>query len=253
MRRYWLEQESFSELDQSNEILISGDSFKHIVGVCRMAEGARFEVLGLGEKALLVELVDVAKKQARARRIEEREIPPLKKPYVNLVSSLPKFDVLENTLEKSVELGVKEFFVVDSDYAFVKSKNRDLDKKISRWQKIIKSATQQSGRSHLMPLHTGLDLKTFVEEKTKFNNTLHIFAYEGDSSSSLKEGLGAENQSIDEVFIYVGPEGGFSKNEVEFFAQKGIQALTLGDQVLRVETAAISLIAAVKFHFGLFS
>lgn len=82
-----------------------------------------------------------------------------------------------------------------------------------------------------------------------------IFAYEGDSTLSIKECLNNMRAqgpaSRQNIWLIVGSEGGFSYQEVEFLKQTGLEPVTIGRQVLRVETACIALVAALKYEFDL--
>lgn len=102
MRRYW----SDSPLSLNKEIQLSPELFHHICEVCRLPEGAKFELITEEQKAYLVRLVSKSKKTATIHVLEERQLPSLSRPYIRLCISLPKFNTFESILEKSVELGV---------------------------------------------------------------------------------------------------------------------------------------------------
>ena len=248
MRRYWVEDSAVND----GQVLIEGDTYKHIVGVCRMSEGSHFEVLVSGGKAFFVEMLDVQKKVAIAKILEERQIPPLRKPFIHLVQSVPKFQVLENLIEKSVELGVYDIHLVTTEYSFMKEKTSVFDKKMDRWNKIVKSSTQQSGRGSLMEIHKPVSLSEFLKSREFIHHQLPIFAYEGEARSKLHEVFPSDVSDLTDVWVFVGPEGGFSLDEVQGIRSRGVEPVSLGDQVLRVETAAVSLIAAVKYQLHLF-
>ena len=112
MRRYWIGQLGFNDCDKLN---LTHDLFHHIIDVCRQNVGSRFEVLNDEGKAFLVEVIELGKKSAQVKLLEERIITPLKKPFIHLVLSIPKFSPLESVLEKSVELGVSSLIPVTSE------------------------------------------------------------------------------------------------------------------------------------------
>lgn len=253
MRRYRIEDISEKDVD----VRIEGDSFHHIVDVCRQNVGSRFEVLTPSGWALLVEIEQVGKKSAQAKVLESRQIPPLKKPLIHLAMSVPKISTLEAVLEKAVELGVYKIHPFFSDYSFVKTQKDVLKNKASRFEKIIQSATQQTGRGDWMSLEPAVDLPTLLKSYQQ-QTAPGVFAYEGAGDLSLKEALGAARKnapngaSFENLWIFVGSEGGFSTQEVEIFKKVNLCPVSLGQQVLRVETACVTLLSIIKYELDLF-
>ncbi|MBX2987552.1 MAG: 16S rRNA (uracil(1498)-N(3))-methyltransferase [Bdellovibrionaceae bacterium] len=251
MRRYWIESR-----DKNGEVIqFQGDVFHHVFDVCRQAEGSKFEVLTEEGKAYFVEVTNVGRKSAQARVLEERLIPPLKEPLIHLVLSVPRFPVMEAVLEKAVELGVKSVQPVFSEFSFVRSANSLSDGKWQRWEKIIRSATQQCGRGEKMLLHEPHPLENFLAEMNRNGAFEGLFAYEGGSTLGIKaeiQNIKARNpRGLKEIFLFVGSEGGFSHAEVEMFQRAKLTPVTLGAQVLRVETACMALVSVLKYDFDL--
>jgi 16S rRNA (uracil1498-N3)-methyltransferase len=254
MRRYRIE--NTSEKDES--VVIDGDSFHHIVDVCRQNKGSRFEVLTPSGWALFVEIEQVHKKSAIAKVLEKRQIPALKTPWIHLAMSMPKIATFESVLEKAVELGVYQIHPFFSDYSFVKSQKNILENKISRFEKIIQSATQQTGRGDWMTLAPAGHLSEILQSFQKQTNTSGIFAYEGAGELSLKSALQEAQKTfsspakLENLWIFVGSEGGFSTQEVEIFKKVNLFPVSLGQQVLRVETACVTLLSIIKYELDLF-
>lgn len=248
MRRYWVEKQYFSE----EAVVIQGDDFKHICKVCRQSEGSRFEILAEDEKAYFVEIIEMKKNQALAKILEVRDLPPIKKPHIHLALSLPKFQTLERVIEKSVELGVHTVHLFSSDFSFMKPKPGELVKKQERWNKIIKGATQQTGRGDLMKLTEVTPLDVLLKEFSSQPQATGLLAYEGDAPMSLKQALGQRGDSVDSYWVFVGSEGGFSPGDLDLFNNSGLLPISLGDQVLRVETACVTLLSILKYGVGHF-
>lgn len=254
MRRYWAPAECF----QNDEVRIRGDLLHHIRDVCRQQKGARFEVIGTNGKAHLVEIITESKNESIARILETRVIPELPRPYVHLALSVPRFTVFEAVLEKAVELGVKSIKPFFSDFSFIRAREDVFQNKLKRFEKIVISATQQSGRGDLMVIEkpVGIEeaLQTFGRDsgKTGSGQAAGLFAFEGQGVLSAREGLGKVRacQPTD-VWIFAGSEGGFSAREVELFKTFDLQAVTLGGQVLRVETACVALVSIIKYDLDL--
>lgn len=236
-----------------DQVHIDGESFHHIVDVCRLHVGAKFEVLVTG-KAYFVELKHVHKKEAIAAIIESRAIPQLPDPKIRLCLSLPRFSKADEIIEKCVELGVASVQPFVSDFSFLRKTDRVPPAKIDRWQKIIKSATQQSGRGDLMPVEPIMSLQEVLKDFNRQTNVWGLFPYEGEAQLTVKSALSQMKQDVPSLkgrslWIFIGSEGGFSHKEVQLFQDVGLEPVTLGDQVLRVETACVTMVSIIKYEF----
>lgn len=249
MRRFWLEPTSI----HGNSIQITGDRFKHICGVCRMEVGAKFEILIGDGKAYFVQLAEVNKKDAFADILEIREIEGIQKPYIHLYLSIPKIPKMEWIFEKSVELGVQQITPFVSDYSFIRKLGGPLQEKKKRWEKIVESACQQSARAEKMQINDAMHIDKLLENFNQNDKKVGLFAYEGEGQISLKEALKADSfQNAEEIAVFVGSEGGFSDQEVDKFKAIGLDPVSLGKQVLRVETACLALVSVIKYEMNLF-
>lgn len=250
MRRYWIPKDFMNGED---EVVISGDVLHHVRDVCRMQKGSKFEVIVEGGAAHLVEIVSETKHESIAKIIESREIPEIPKPHLHLALSIPRFPVFEAVIEKAVELGVTHVHPFFSEYSFIRTQTDVWDKKLSRFEKIVQGATQQSGRGDLMKIVPPVDFKWLLEHFNRLEGAKGLFAYEGEAQLSAKEGVArvVGVSGLEEAWIFVGSEGGFSKEEAEKFQGVGLTSVTLGQQVLRVETACVALISILKYDLDL--
>lgn len=257
MRRYWLSSTDLVNSEIPSDVHFSGDLFHHIFEVCRQDLGSRFEVISPDAKAYLVEVISRDKKHAVARTLESRVIANLPTPHLVLNLAISKFPVMDAVIEKAVEMGVHTIQPFYSEHSFLRQEGSISENKIDRWKKIIISATQQSGRGDLLKLASAVPLKRLLVNPS--TASLGLFCYEGATDGwSLKDELRAArikaqaaNLTIDHVRLFVGSEGGFSSEEVELFRLHDLRPVTLGSQVLRVETACITLVSVLKYEFDL--
>jgi 16S rRNA (uracil1498-N3)-methyltransferase len=256
MRRYWIP----ADMIEADEVTLSGDVLHHIRDVCRMHKGSKFEVIVGGEqKALLVEITGETKHESFARVLEAREIAPIPFPHIHLALSIPRFPVFEAVVEKAVELGVFAIHPFFSDFSFIRKQEDTWLKKLPRFEKIVKTATQQSGRGDLMSISKPVELGEILQTFNRSAGARGLFAYEGAARLNAKEGVakvsknagGESGDGLKEAWIFVGSEGGFSPAEVENFKEAGLASVTLGSQVLRVETACVALISTLKYDLDL--
>jgi 16S rRNA (uracil1498-N3)-methyltransferase len=251
VRRYWIEKKDIFQ----TQVNFAGDVFHHIFDVCRQEQGSKFEVLTEDSKAYFVEVTYVSKKTATAQILEERVIPALKTPHINIALSISRFPVMDAIMEKAVEMGVATIQPFFSDFSFVRKDEKISDNKIERWTKIIRSATQQSGRGDLMKVLPALPFDEVLQKINQNPAAAGLFAYEGQSTLSIKQATqqmkASPKGAPSEVWLIVGSEGGFSDREVAELTKLGLDPVTLGPQVLRVETACMTLVSVLKYEFDL--
>lgn len=223
----------------------------HIRDVCRFKMGDRFEVLAGDGKARLVEIDRETKTEMGAYEISVRELPPLEKPYVTLCLSVPKLPKVDWIVEKAVELGAFEIKPFVSDYSFLRKTSELSDNRLARWRKLVQGATQQSGRGDLMRIGEPLTLEKCLQEFSRNPSVMGLFPYEGDSPQGISPALAElKKRNLDHLWVFVGSEGGFSPKEVEIFEGFGLKPTSLGEQILRVETACLALLSIIKYEFG---
>lgn len=248
MRRYWVDTAS----EKVDHVILEGDVFHHICDVCRQDVGSKFEVLTPTGFALFVEIVGADRKRAVAKVISQRKVESLKRPYIHLAISIPKMATLEAVVEKSVELGVYKVWPFLSDYSYFKSQKRVVQEKSQRFHKIIQGATQQTGRGSLMEMAVASSLADVLGQFENTSHSMGIFAYEGDGGRPLRETFTSAPKDIENIWLFVGSEGGFSEQEVETFRKINLFPVSLGHQVLRVETACVTLLGVIKYELDLF-
>ncbi len=248
LRRFYLAPE---ELPEDGGLSIRGELFHHIREVCRFGPGDRFEILPGDQRALLYEVHSVSGKELIARRVSERELPPPARPLVTLALSVPKLPKVDWIVEKSVELGVHEIRPFVSDFSFLRKTSEISPSRLGRWEKLSQGATQQSGRGDVMRIHAAVTLEALFAEFNRESGAKGLFPYEGEAQLRLQPALrDALKSQPERLWVFVGSEGGFSPREVELFRQHGLPPVSMGSQILRVETACVALVSIIKYEAG---
>ncbi len=253
MRRYWIEQKAIGQ----DGIRIEGDLFHHICVVCRHEVGDRFEMVTDGDRIYLVELKKVGKREALAIVMESpRYLGDARKPLIHLALGISRFPVMDDVVEKMVELGVTRLLPVCTERCFSKDR-RVLENRRERWERIVLSASRQCGRGHLMEVSSPQDLSHVLTEFNQAERTRGLFAYEGQEALAIKDFLRepgpglAQGSKTEAIWLFVGSEGGFTDGEVSLFSKFSLSPVTMGREVLRVETACVALIGIIKYEFDL--
>lgn len=251
MRRIWVEPDELPS--ESNDFTIAGEAFHHAVQVCRFRVGEEFEIVCGQNQALKVCFKEIKKKSAQVEVLGVRELPIIRKPYVNLAVGVTKWSTFEDIIEKSVEMGVANLQPLLTDFSFVRSHKDWPENRSERFLKIVKSATEQCGRGPLMQVAEPMGLKEFVGQLNQKPGTVGLFAYEGRTQHGLRDEFERlkKNQMPDEVWGVIGPTGGFSEPEVAFMQKSGYPPLSLGQQILRADTACFTIISVIKYQYGL--
>ncbi|OEG70973.1 hypothetical protein ATZ36_03545 [Candidatus Endomicrobiellum trichonymphae] len=156
---------------------------------------------------------------------------------VKVYTSIPKGDRFEWLIEKCAEIGVSEVAPINTKRSINISFSKN---KSERYKKISIAASSQCGRNDIMKIKEPLDFKTACKNATADKNSINILSYEIENNSkSLINNIFKGKVKYNGSSVFIGPEGGFENEEVEFAKLLGIRTVTLGDNILRVETAAV--------------
>ena len=244
MRRFWADRRLFFH---GKTVLLKGDLFRHITKVCRIQKGESFLLLAGGAQKHRVRLISTGPSFGKALVEETFPLPPPPKPDIHLFLSLPRLKTADAVLEKAAELDVKSFQPFVSEFSFLKKNPAAFSEgKFKRWRSLADAAAAQSLRAaplEIFPLKRFQDL-SFSAEKT----VLRLMAYEGGGAAPL-DLKSLSRSSPSQIALFVGSEGGFSHQEAEFFQKKGGRLFSLGERILRVETACIAALSLLKHAF----
>ena len=243
MLRFWIDQSCL----KNKEFLIKNSLYHHICQVCRMKKGDIFELYCEGSQKYKVILSSVFFKKAKASILETYPAPLLKKPYLHLVLSLPRLSKADFLIEKIAELGVKEFHPFISQLSFLKKPSDLSFARQNRWKKIAEQSQALSGRTEPLIIHPLCQLREIKIPK----KDLALMAYEGKQGLKLSTILKKELKPP-ALWLFIGSEGGFSPEEAKAFSlREKAFVFSMGEQILRVETACLFGLSALKFHYGL--
>ncbi len=214
-------------------LVIEGDEFTHLTHVMRKREGEFIRVVDGKGMAYDAQISSIKKKEATctvtATYPQFNESPKKIVLCVGLLKNPSRFDFL---IEKATELGVYEIIPL------ISSRTIPSHSKVERWQKLALAAMKQSCRSYLPIVREASKLEKVIQEFNLFEEKL-IFHEKAEKQLSLGQ------KNIERTIILIGPEGGFSEEEVEFCIQNGYSSYLLGERRLRTETAAIAAVSLV--------
>lgn len=239
MFRFFEEKSSLS----GNKIAISKENSHHITNVLRMRDDEDFEIV-IDGFVYLVNICQRDKNFIQALIKDSWKDMNESKLKIHLYQGLPKFDKLELIIQKCIELGVYEITPFVSSRTVVKWDERKEEKKLKRFEEIALAAAKQAKRGIVPKINPVLNYEQMLDE---IEGDFSIIAYE-EKGERLK-GICHENEG-ERINIIVGPEGGFSEEEVELAKKANAKVVNLGNRILRTETAAIALTAMVQYEIG---
>jgi 16S rRNA (uracil1498-N3)-methyltransferase len=241
----------------SGEIVFPGNISHQIKHVLRLEVGDRVVVLnGIG-KEYQVELVGLEEIRITGKIVEISKSKSKFNITLHLFFPLTKKDKVEWILQKCTEVGVSAFHPFVSQRSLVQSMQLKGNKRV-RWEAIIREAAEQSGRVRLPALYEPVHLRSAVLEASSSLDSAFA-ACVSEEKYSLKDALAEwaddieEKNIMPEIGLFIGPEGGFTEDEVELMKENGVLTVSLGPQILRMETAAVVFPALVLHELNAFS
>ena len=229
---------------QGNSFIITESDFNHISNVLRMKTGDEILVSCNGQASLCK--IEIFSDYIKAEVIEENYHNTNLPIKIHLFQGLPKSDKMELIIQKAVELGVEEITPVEMNRCVVKVEEKKKKSKQERWQSIAESAAKQSKRVVIPKVNNIISYKQFLEKSEDLS--VLLVPYENkEGMKATKEAL-KEIKSGDTVGIIIGPEGGFSEQEIDLAVEKNGKTISLGSRILRTETAAIASVTMCMLY-----
>lgn len=230
-------------LSIGQEFTLPEGTFRHAMQVLRLKVGESlilFNAQGGEYQARLV----LAGKRTAAALIEGFSPLNSESPlHLTLVMAIVKPDKMDFALQKAVELGVATLQPLITQHSVVRIGKEQTDKKIQHWEGVVQAACEQSGRTCLPPVLTPLTLEQWLQQP--FAGTRLILA------PGLFPRINALPLDLPSPFaLLIGPEGGFTDEEVAQCQQAGVVAVSLGPRILRAETASTTALALLQHRYG---
>ena len=236
-RRRWIADRS-----AGNRAWLTGSHAEHLARVLRAKPGQKFDISleGVVREGTVVSVSPEEVEFELGMTIE-----PALLPEISVLLSIYKFDRLEWAIEKLTELGVAAIFPVVSRRT-EPHLGKAAEKRVERWRKIALEAAQQSRRARPPEIFGPAALKKAIADAKGCGIVLNEI--EAEEAAPLKSVL---RECRPPIWLALGPEGGWSREEIELFRQNGWKTASLGSTILRAETAAIAAVAIALSELAL--
>ena len=244
MDRFFVDKKNINL--ENNTCIIEGEDVKHISKVLRCRIGEELEVCDNNNNEYICEITNIDKNQVELNILEKVDIQRESDLKIKVYQGLPKGPKMEMILQKLTEVGVDEIILVQTKRTVVKVDDKKEDKKLERWERIIYEAAKQSKRGKIPSLRGVLTFKEALADMKE--NDFNIAPYENEKTKSIKQAIKGVN--INNIGIFVGPEGGFEETEIEAIEDVGGQSVSLGPRILRTETASLVASSIVLYELS---
>jgi len=235
MQRFYQPPEAFA----GNYINSNDKKFiNQLIKVLRAREGERFIIFDNSDFEYMVQLVSLNYDLAKFLIIDKKKNQAETGKEIIIYPSLLKSDKFEWLLQKATELGVKKIVPVISQRSIVKNIS---NLKKERYGEIVKEATEQCGGAVIPKIDEEIDFDSAIRMLSK-EEGLRLIAWEREKDTGIKEIVG-KLKANDKIHVFVGPEGGYSDEEISFAIKNGLKTFSLGPRILRAETASIYILS----------
>ncbi len=225
-----------------NQVNISGSDYKHIAKVLRLKQGNEITLFDETGTEYLGEITRINSRKIMISISGTKSVETESKLSITLLQGIPKGDKMDIIIEKATELGVKEIVPVVTERSQIRH-----TQKIQRWQRIASESLKQCRRFIAPKIHGVVNFEQAL--KNNINGQLRIILHK-KNQDKLKNKIKNTSQHTDNITVLVGPEGGFSNEEVATAEESGFIQIGLGPRILRTETAAIAIISILQFEYG---
>ena len=242
MRRFYIEQsEAFKD-----KVVMAGDDAKHIINVLRLKSGDMITLFdGTGHE--YVSRIDGIVSGNVDISILERTIAETESPIKIIVAQAflkeKKMDMLVRQL---TELGIAGWFPFISERSVSRPDKKRIESRIKRWERISKESLKQCRRGVMPEIGDLLDFDGVLKLSEKYDNK--IVFWENETRPLDSSIISTKND--DNILVLIGPEGGFSDNEIIHAKEKGLITAALGPRILKAETAPIVACSLIQYLFG---
>ena len=250
--RFFINPHQINWQEKKATIADSDQTYK-ISRVLRLRENDQIVLLDGSGLIYNAQIASFFSRAIQCRLLSRRSVntePDLKITIAQSLLKGPKFDF---ALQKNIEVGISEFIPVITSRTVVRVEGngspRELENRVQRFQKIVRDAAEQSERG-MIPMVKNI---VSIEELCRQNLSeydLKLVCLERSQTNGIKEVLNSLQTKVHKVLILIGPEGGFTEDEVKLSLSSGFTSVSLGKRIYRAETVGMVISGILFFYFN---
>lgn len=239
MQRIFIQETSLS----NQTVQLTHNDRHHLFQVCRLKPDDAIEIVIQNKRLLLCKICRITSTGFTINILDQWGLTPNRSSQIHVIQSLPKQDKLTHICKRCTEIGVSNIYPIVSDHCMVKHLS---SQKIHRIQSSIESAAKQSKQTAIPTVHPVTSLTAAMSNQTIHACELKLVAYEG-SKQTLRNI--PHTHTATSICMAIGPEGGYSLNDIETLKAHGFFDISLGPYILRTEHAACAAIHHLDGYF----
>ncbi len=242
MNRFFIDK-----INLADKVIILNDlaQLHHLRDVLRLKPKEKVGIFDqLGNEYLAI-VLEISTNSARLEIKEKRPSNELSI-QITVACAIPKNVKMDEIIDKLTQLGVTCIIPLLTERVIVKLDKQKKLQRLQRWEKIVLSAVKQSQRSKFVQIKPITDFKDILINLQDFD--LKIIPTLENESKTLKNILSQSGQQFKKIMILIGPEGDFTPQEISLAKEAGFLPVSLGKQVLRVDTAAVAVVSFLKLN-----
>lgn len=219
----------------------------HLRNVIRAKPGEIIVVVDDAREVTYQAVITAIQKSSLTLQLEQlHQAPPDMIPPVTLAAALVKEQRWDWLLQKATELGARIIQPLMSEYSVVRLDAGEIPKKLERWQTLLRNAAEQSEGMFIPQILPPLTINNYLKQLSP--SALHLLLKERGAARSPMKAVLPQHENCKGIVLAIGPEGGWSDAEIDAFEQAGFQGVSLGNRILRSETAAIVALSAIIYE-----
>ena len=236
---------------EGQTLVLSGREAHHALHVLRVRRGEAVSVLdGAGREFVCA--VDGSDRDKLLLNVTEKKAMPAPECRITLLQAIPKAKLIESIIQKATELGVSRVVPLLSERVVVRLDEKESSRKAAKWQEVAVEAIKQCGLAWLPSIEKPVTLEQFLSRKESFELPLVASLQPGSRHprTYFEAFRNQHKHNPRSACIWVGPEGDFTADEIQMIQSGGASPITLGPQVLRVETAATYCLSILNYELS---
>lgn len=239
-RRFIVDKDNMQKQDD-NIYIITGSEVKHIQVLRHNVD----DEITVNDS--IYKIIEMRRDSVILEYIKEAPVVGVPENNITLYMAFLKSDKMDFVVQKAVEIGVKNIVPFFSNNVIVKLDEKDRIKRKEKLQKIADEACKQCGRTDVIEVLKPINFSELKKDLLKQEKV--FFAYETSKDSLRKEIKDAKEESIQNIGIIIGAEGGFTDKEAEELKEiENVSCVSLGTRILRAETAALNLLSIIVYE-----
>lgn len=223
-------------------LALSAVNHRHAIQVLRLKASETLIIFNGEGGEYHAQLEEVTKKYATIKLQSHDTINRESPLHITLALALIKPEKMDFALQKAVELGISAIQPLITDRSIIRIKVAQLEKKMNRWQGIIKGACEQSGRTRVPNIFEPLSLSNYLQHDSSALRLTML--------PTAKQTLHDISKPAQAIELVIGPEGGFTDSEEALLQEANTTSISFGPRILRAETAALAGLATIQAAWG---